>query len=358
MSFELFSAAMTSLVDSSASAAQIGGFLAAIRLCQIDRKPRYIAIAAEVMRKAALSVVYTGPTDHFAVNGYDGGLVDIVGTGGDGHNTFNVSTAAAIVSAGAGLRICKHGNKAATSSSGSADLLMALGCQLTHILPHTVPRVFSKGPFCFLLAPVYHPALAPLSPIRKSLGIPTIFNFLGPLLNPANISARIIGVADNDLGEVFAQSLLLMGCEQAMIVCGEEGLDELSISGPTQIWRIVKESRSIHQSVITPAAFGLKARPLSLVQSGTPEANAILLENLLSDEVEEGNAVRDFVLMNAAALLTVAGLAKDWIDGMRLARESLKNGNGKKALEQFREVSKEIAAEEEHHPKALSNIET
>ena len=357
---ELITGAMKSIVEGTASDAEIGAFLFALRISNLDRDANCIAIAAEVMKSAAMKVDYVPPmkninnldngrtvndnegninNKHDDSQAYCGGLVDIVGTGGDGHNTFNISTLAGIIAAGAGVRVCKHGNKASTSKSGSADILSAYGCVLPSVSSDNVGDIFEKTNFCFLLAPLFHPSLAKIGPIRKAIGVPSIFNILGPLLNPAIISSRLIGVSDRTLGEVFAQALLLMSCERAMIVWGQEGLDEISPAGPTQIWRIVPGSRAIYQSVVIPASFGLKSHPLDDVKSGTPEENAALLKELLDGKMPDGHPIKDFSLMNAAALLVVSGKCSGWKEGVKLARESLDGGNARKALDGFKDCT-------------------
>jgi anthranilate phosphoribosyltransferase len=218
-------------------------------------------------------------------------------------------------------------------------MLSAYGCLLPNVSPDNIPRIYDETNFCFLLAPLFHPALAKIAPIRKSIGVPTIFNILGPLLNPATISSRLIGVSDRRLGEVFAQALLLMSCERVMIVWGEDGLDEISPAGPTQIWRIVPGSRAIYQSVVTPSSFGLKSHPLDDVKSGSPEDNAEQLKALLSGKMADGHPIKDFALMNAAALLVVAGKCAGWKEGVKMARESLDGGAALAALESFKRAT-------------------
>jgi anthranilate phosphoribosyltransferase len=236
----------------------------------------------------------------------------------------------------------QHGNKAATSPTGSADLLLSLGAQLAPLTPRYLNTVFSQTRFAFLFAPTYHPGMSHVAPVRKEIGIRTIFNILGPLCNPADIDARVIGVPSQVLGEVFAETLRLMGVKRALVVCGYEGLDEISPEGKTHVWKLDKTSKLEYFSV-EPADFGITEHPIGEVKSGTPPENAALLLKILDGEVPKGNAVLDFVLLNAAALLVCTEKAKDWKDGVRIAEESIKSGNARKALDGFIKGSTEVA---------------
>ncbi|KAG9093021.1 anthranilate phosphoribosyltransferase [Ceratobasidium sp. UAMH 11750] len=331
--------------------AQAGAFLAALKSSRIEHLPETLAAAAEVMREYAVHVPLADP---------DIPAVDIVGTGGDGHNTFNVSTTAAIVAAGAGARVVKHGNKASTSSSGSADILLALGCPLTPPPPTSPP--LPNAPFTFLLAAHHHPALTALAPVRKALPFRTVFNVLGPLVNPAQPSRMILGVYARELGPVFAEALRGMGVRRALVVCGMESLDEISIAGGTWAWSL--EDGDITTTTLHPSHFELKTHPLSTVAGASPEENAQILIDMLdpsspsfvpptssapppitttsnssSNPVSTPNrqAILDFVLLNASALLVVAGLAQDYPSGVRMARESIASGRAWAALNEFRE---------------------
>jgi len=184
--------------------------------------------------------------------------------------------------------------------------------------------------------------MAHVAPVRKEIGIRTIFNILGPLCNPADIDARVIGVSSKILGEVFAETLRLMGVKRAMVVCGFEGLDEISPEGKTHVWRLNDVSKLEYFS-LEPADFGLLSHPITEVKSGTPPENGALLLRMLDGQVSEGNAVLDFVLLNAAALLVCSEKAKDWKDGVRIARESIKSGSARKALDGFVKGTSEIA---------------
>ncbi|KAG9040297.1 anthranilate phosphoribosyltransferase [Tulasnella sp. UAMH 9824] len=326
---------------SGATPVQVGAFLMALKYSNKAHSPEIIASAADVMRS------YAAKTEVQRDNsGQEPFVVDIVGTGGDEWNTFNVSTAAAIVAAGAGAKVCKHGSSATVSTSGSSDLLSALGCPLLTPTPSVIP---SSLPFTFLHAAATQPSISRLEPVRKSLPFRTIFNVLGPLLNPTNPRGMVLGVYTKELGPVFAHALKESGkVERALIVCGQEGLDEISIAGSTWVWELNGVDGSVTESTIHPALFGIEARPLETVVGSTPDVNAKVLMHLLSsgkeplpsnDELPPSfsmGAVQDYVLINAAALLKVTGLATDWKDGVRLARESIDSGKALSALTMFR----------------------
>jgi len=211
--------AMTELLEGRATSAQIAAYLIALKLEAKEHDPKIIAASADVMRSHALAVSLA-PDVHDRV-------VDIVGTGGDGHNTFNVSTASSIIAAGAGCIVAKHGNRASSSSSGAADVLEALGCRLDNVVPDQVPELLRKCGFVFLFAQTYHPAMKNVAGARREMGVPTIFNLLGPLSNPTMPKCMIVGVHSLFLGPLMAEALQLLGVEHGMVVCGNEGLDEV-----------------------------------------------------------------------------------------------------------------------------------
>ncbi|KAI0060447.1 anthranilate phosphoribosyltransferase TrpD [Artomyces pyxidatus] len=311
---------------------QVGSFLTALHLHRIERRPENLAAAADILRKRALTVAIADWDKDF--------VVDIVGTGGDGHNTFNVSTTAAIVAAGAGARVVKHGSRASTSSSGSADLLQSLGCLFTPPSAAT-PVPIAKIPFTFILAPHYHPALALVAPIRRALPFRTLFNVLGPLINPARPRGMVLGVADPALGAPFASSLAAGGVLRALVVCGAENLDEISCAGETHAWEL--RDGVVTPRVLHPRMFGLDVHPLRDVAGGSPEENAQTFKTLLcSGEAipAQLTPVLDFVLINAAALLVVAGVAEGFEEGVSRAKAAIVSGEAWRALEAFREEGK------------------
>ncbi|KAF8657324.1 hypothetical protein AX16_002246 [Volvariella volvacea WC 439] len=317
--------------------AQIGAFLTALHLHRVERRPESLAAAAAVLRERSLKAAVQDTENDF--------VVDIVGTGGDGHNLFNVSTTAAIVAAGAGARVIKHGSRASTSSSGSADLLQSLDCLFTAPTPGT-PMPIPRVPFTFILAPHYHPSLAFIAPYRKSLPFRTMFNVLGPLINPARPRGMVLGVAEPQIGATFAHSLRDGGVERALVVCGHERLDEISCAGYTWGWEL--RDGKITETSLHPDVFGLPTHPLTAVAGGTPAENAETFKRLLGsgDKIpEELTPVLHFVLMNASALLVVAGIAEDYKHGTKLALESIVSGRAWAALEQFREAGRQAAAD-------------
>ncbi|KAG6886248.1 hypothetical protein C0992_004536 [Termitomyces sp. T32_za158] len=317
---------------------QIGAFLTALHVHRVERRPDFLAAAASVLRSRALKAAVETPEADF--------VVDIVGTGGDGHNLFNVSTTAAIVAAGAGARVIKHGSRASTSSSGSADLLESLDCLFTAPTPGT-PMPLPRVPFTFILAPHYHPALAQLAPFRKALPFRTMFNVLGPLINPASPRGMVLGVAEREIGPTFARSLREGGVERALVVCGFERLDEISCAGETWAWEL-HDNGLVTETTLSPEMFGVSRHPLKDVVGGSPAENAETFRKLLG--LRQGHIVPqklvpvlDFVLINASALLVVAGIAKDYKEGTALARESILSGKAWEALDQFRAAGKAAA---------------
>ncbi|KAJ3051917.1 anthranilate phosphoribosyltransferase [Rhizoclosmatium hyalinum] len=307
------------------SAAQAGAFLAALKLTGKDGEPGVVAAVAAAMRTAAEHVAFNSNSKPI--------LVDIVGTGGDGQDTFNVSTASAIVAAGAGVCVAKHGNRSSSSQCGSADVLEALGANLNNVGPAHVERLVHSSRFVFLFAQRFHPSMKLLAGPRKELGVKTIFNVLGPLTNPACPQRMIVGVFSKAIGPMMAEALRLSGVERAWVVHGALGLDEIAPEGETYVWSL--EAEKITSFTITPASFSLPSHPLSDVRGGDREYNSGTMNRLLDNKLEPGTAVLDFVLMNAAALLHVAGKAETLPHGVELARESLRSGAGRLALDSY-----------------------
>ena len=245
--------------------------------------------------------------------------IDVCGTGGDGQHTLNVSTAVALVVAACGVPVAKHGNRAASSKAGGADTLEALGVKLD-IAPEVAEAQLADLGICFLFAQNHHPALKRLAPIRKAIGKRTIFNLLGPLANPARVKRQLIGIARPDYVPIYAEALGRLGVERAMIVSGEEGLDELSISGVSRFKSI---GFDLGHDIIAPEGVGLPRHPLSDIRGGDAAFNAAALRRLL--EGEQG-AYRDAVLLNAAAALIVAGEAEDGEEAVEEAAEAIDKG--------------------------------
>lgn len=252
--------------------------------------------------------------------------IDVCGTGGDGQHSLNVSTAVALVVAACGVPVAKHGNRAASSQAGAADTLEALGLNLTRAGEMAAETLPDLG-IAFLFAQSHHPALARMAPIRQALGRRTIFNMTGPLANPANVTRQLVGVAKPSLVPLYAAVIRLLGTEQAMIVSGNEGLDELSISGPSTIATI---GFTLPSANITPEDAGLSRHPLAALRGGDAAFNAAALRRLL---MGEQGAYRDAVLLNAAAALIVADEARDWHEGVEEAAEVIDKGLAKALLD-------------------------
>lgn len=332
-----------------ASDVQIGAFLTALRCKGLDQKPQYIAAAVQTVMQFSHPI--GGDEDTGAGAGAGArGFVDIVGTGGDGQNTFNVSTASSIVAAGMGIPVCKHGGKASTSTSGSGDLLKCLGVDLMKVNKSTAVQVLLESKYTFLFAPAFHEVMANVANVRKQLGVPTIFNILGPLMNPAPLAARILGVYSKPLGQAYAETVLELTKNdpihvRSMIVYGNIGLDEISPIGTTSCW--IVENNQISYREISPADFGLPEISLDQVRSGTPEENATILTHILNqDSLEymvhednrENHPILNYILLNSAALAVVYGTAKSFPEGVEQAKRSISSMGAQGSLESFKNV--------------------
>jgi anthranilate phosphoribosyltransferase len=295
------------LFAGEATPAQIGGFLMALRT-RGETVDEYAAAAA-VMRAKCHAV--RAPR----------GAMDIVGTGGDGMGTLNISTAAAFVVAGAGVPVAKHGNRNLSSKSGAADALTSLGIQVM-VGPHVVEKAIDACGIAFMMAPMHHPAMAHVGPTRTELGTRTIFNILGPLTNPAGVKRQLTGAYRRDLIRPMAEVLGQLGSERAWLVHGSDGTDEVTITGITWV-AALEEDGTIREVELHPEDFGLPVHPIESILGGTPSENAAALRALL--EGAHG-AYRDAVLLNAAAALVVAGAATDLHDGVDRARASIDSG--------------------------------
>ncbi|MBE3596586.1 MAG: anthranilate phosphoribosyltransferase [Hydrogenibacillus sp.] len=253
--------------------------------------------------------------------------IDTAGTGGDGGRTYNVSTAAALVAAAAGVPVVKHGNRAVSGRSGSADVLGALGVP-TELGPEAAEAVLAREGFVFLFAPLYHPALSRVQPVRRALGIPTVMNVLGPLVNPARVKRQVVGVADRRYQLAVARALQRVGVTRALVVSSADGLDEISVSAPTRAVEIDGETLKTYD--LTPEALGLPLFPGGSYASGTPEDSARVIEQMLTPTPDAGgakmNADYALLLANAAAALYVGGKAASLRDGVRLAEETIESG--------------------------------
>jgi anthranilate phosphoribosyltransferase len=273
-----------------------------------------IAGAARAMRARMIPVV--APPN----------AIDVCGTGGDGSHSLNVSTAVAIVVAACGVPVAKHGNRAASSKAGAADTLEVLGLDLDRA-SQTAEATLADLGICFLFAQKHHPALGRIAPIRKSLGRRTIFNLLGPLANPARVKRQLVGVPSPSLVPVYRDAMTQLGTERAMIVSGEEGLDELSISG---VSRFASIGFDLGHDIIAPEGAGLPRHPADAIKGGDAQFNAAAIRKLLDGQA---SAYRDAVLLNAAAALIVAGEARDGEDGIEEAAEAIDKGLAKALLD-------------------------
>jgi anthranilate phosphoribosyltransferase len=312
--------AFNAMMSGDATPAQMGGFLMALRVRgeTVDE----IAAAAQTMRSKALHI--KAPAD----------AIDVVGTGGDGRGSFNVSTAAAIVAAGAGARVAKHGNRNFSSHSGSADILAALGVNI-EADPKLVERAISEAGIGFMMAPRYHAATRHVAPTRIELGTRTIFNLLGPLSNPALVKRLLVGVFAPQWVTPVAEVLGKLGAEHAWVVHGD-GFDEITTTGKTSVaeWKNGKLSTF----EIAPEMAGLPRARLDQLKGGDPAANAAKLRAILSGEP---GPLRDCVLLNAGAALIVAGRADDLTAGVRRAADSIASGAAKRALEKMVAITNE-----------------
>ena len=247
-------------------------------------------------------------------------MVDSVGTGGDGSNTFNISTAAALVAAGAGARVAKHGNRAASGSCGAADVLEALGVRI-ELPPEGVERCINEGGIGFMFAQAFHPSMRHAGPVRREIGIRTVFNILGPLTNPAAAQRQLIGVAYPELGEKVAEVMRLLGSERSLVVHGAGGLDEIALDGDTSVWEL-RDGR-VASWTFHPDDTGLPRWSVDDLRGGDREANAAAMRRLLDGE---GGPVRDAVLLNTAGVLLAAGAADSIADGIRQAARAIDGG--------------------------------
>ncbi|HSF15860.1 MAG TPA: anthranilate phosphoribosyltransferase [Vicinamibacteria bacterium] len=269
-------------------------------------------------------------------------LIDTCGTGGDRAATFNISTAAALVVSAAGGAVAKHGNRSVSSKAGSADVLEASGASLS-LGPKEASMCLDAAGFAFLFAPVFHPAMANVAPVRKALGIRTLFNLLGPLANPALAQRQLLGVYDPAMTRVMAEALMELGTESALVIhC--EGLDEIGLHGVTQ-GHFVNDGK-VERFTLEPDKLGLNKAPIDALRGGDASANAEILSRVLGGE--EGPRA-DVVALNAAAALGVAGLSRDLAEGLEVAREVLRSGGAARVLTRYVETSRRLADEEGRH---------
>jgi len=312
---------MRTIMRGEATPAQIAGFLVALRAK--GETADEIAGCAEAMREHVLRV-----------NPKRNDLVDIVGTGGDGANTYNISTAAALVAAGAGAAIAKHGNRAASSASGAADVLEALGFRL-ELPPARIEQSIDELGFGFLFAQAHHPAMKYAAPVRRELATRTVFNVLGPLTNPAGARALMLGVYSPALTRTLANALVQLGAERAYVVHGAGGIDELSPCGPNLVCEV--ENGSVREYELDPVDLGVDRCDPSELSGGEPASNAAALRAVLSGE--DGGGHRSAVILNAAGGIAAAGHAEDLREGIARAREAIDSGAAAARLDELVEFS-------------------
>ncbi|MFO7547982.1 MAG: anthranilate phosphoribosyltransferase [Acidimicrobiia bacterium] len=306
--------AMDVIMRGEASPAQTAAFIVALRMK--GETVEEMTGLVEAMRAAAVTVDLGRP------------VVDTAGTGGDRLGTFNISTTAALVAAGAGASVAKHGNRSASSQCGSADVLEALGVVID-LAPAAAVDLLHETGFTFFFAPLYHPAMRHAGPVRRELGIPTVFNFLGPLSNPAGAARQAIGVSDPAMAERMIGVLARLGAEYAFVYYGEDGLDEVTVTGPTYIYRL--RAGEITHAEFTPEDFGVRRWPLEALAGGDAVENAAIVRRVLGGEP---GALRDATLINASPALVAAGLASGFVEGVDLAARAIDTGAAAGVLQQ------------------------
>ncbi|MEK7434989.1 MAG: anthranilate phosphoribosyltransferase [Cyanobacteriota bacterium] len=310
---------MNYIIEGKYSNEQISAFLGALRAR--GEKVEEIVGFVRAMRKKAVKIDIDNKH-----------LIDVCGTGGDGKNTFNISTASAFVIAASGIPVAKHGNRAISSKCGSTDVLSALGIK-TDFSAEKIPSIINEIGIAFLAAPIFHPAMKSVAPIRQSLGVKTVFNLLGPLCNPTGLKRQVIGVYDQKLTSILANALKELGSEEVIIVSSDDGMDEVSLSAKTEISHL-KENK-VYSYSISPEDFGFNFSDDNL-EGGTPEENAEIIYNILKGEK---SAKRDIVIMNASTALVVSGLVKNLKLGVKIASEAIDSGKALNKLEQLRKIS-------------------
>jgi anthranilate phosphoribosyltransferase len=313
-------AVLAEIMEGRAGEVQTAGFLVALR-AKGETVPELVGLA-RTMRSLATEV--PGARDD---------LVDTAGTGG-GPSTFNISTAAALVAAAAGCAVAKHGNRSSTSRSGSADVLEALGVTID-LEPEQVARCIEEVGFGFMFAPRHHAAMAHVVPVRKELGVRTIFNFLGPLTNPAGATRQLLGVSDRRYQETMAEALVGLGAQAAMVVSAEDGTDELSISVPTRVIEV--RGGGTEEWFVNPGQFGLTEAPIEEIAGGEPAENAAVIRAVFDGQEGPG---RDVVLLNAGAAIYCGDQARDVADGVARARDAIDSGAASDVLQRLVEQTR------------------
>ena len=326
LTYEEAKGVMEEMMDGTATQAQMGGFLMALSMQ--GETIEEITAFANVMRDKGIKIQ---PERE---------VIDIVGTGGDQVGTFNISTTSAFIVAAGGVPVAKHGNRSVSSRSGAADVLEKLGIQVA-LSAQQNEEVLNKTGICFMFAPVYHSSMKYAAPVRKELGVRTVFNILGPLSNPAGATMQLLGVYDKKLAEPLAQVLANLGVTRGVAVCGEDGLDELTLTGETDVYEI--RFGKITSYPISPEQFGLTRCPLEELIGGTPEENAQITMDILTGK--EIGAKRDVVLMNAGMSLYLGLDGITLADGIEMARDLITSGKALAKYEEFRDATQAAAKE-------------
>ncbi|MBN2186727.1 MAG: anthranilate phosphoribosyltransferase [Dehalococcoidia bacterium] len=323
LSFEEAAEIMEEIMSGEATPAQIAAFITALRIKgeTVDE----IAGLAGVMRAKAIRVSATPP------------MIDTCGTGGDSSSSFNISTAAAFIAAGAGLKVAKHGNRAMSSHCGSADVLEALGVKID-LGAEAVTQCLETVGIGFMFAPTFHPAMKYAATPRREIGIRTVFNILGPLTNPAHATLQVIGVPSEELGEKIASVLHRLGTNHSLVVHGTNGMDEISISGKSLIWD-VNQHRVLPPYEVSPEYFGFEKASTAEIRGGPAKQNAEILRSILSGEA---GARRNIVVMNAAAALVAGNQTSDLKKGVRIAEEVIDSGRAQAKLDELIKFSQSL----------------
>ena len=321
LSLEESKDSMDFIMNGEATSAQIAAFLVSLRIK--GETVEEITGMATSMRNNSLTVSNTSY------------LVDTCGTGGDGFGTINASTISAIIAASGGVKVAKHGNRAASSKSGSADVLEGLGVVID-LSPDLVAQSIEKTNFGFMFAQTFHPAMRHVGPTRRELGIRTVFNFLGPLTNPAKANGQVLGVSDATIGIKMANVLKSFNIEHALIVHGLEGLDEISVCGPSQIWEVTHEGIKEYQ--VAPEDFGMKRYDMNDLRGGEISDNVNMFQEIIQGK---GSAV-DFVVLNAAAVLFVGNKVTSILEGVELARELIADGSVVSKLQEIIQTTQSL----------------
>lgn len=322
LSYETAEQVMNEIMSGEASAVQMSAYLTALAMKgeTIDE----ITASAAGMRAHCIKLLHNMD------------VLEIVGTGGDQSNSFNISTTSSLVISAGGVPVAKHGNRAASSKCGAADVLEALGVNIS-VTPEKSTELLNKIGICFLFAQNYHIAMRYVAPVRKELGIRTVFNILGPLSNPAGANMEVMGVYEEALVEPLARVLQKLGVNRAMVVYGQDKLDEISMSAPTTVCEI--RDGEFHSYEITPEQFGFLRCEKAALEGGSPKENAEITKSILDGEK---SAKRDAVALNAGAALYIAGKANTLEEGVRLAEQLIDRGAAKKRLEEFVQYSNEV----------------